>query len=70
MSSPDGYRKLAASSEFKEMLAWMEKQFETPHLNAEAPTKVLPNYGELYASRAAQFRVVREMKRFLDKKSK
>ena len=68
--TPSDYRALAVNPAFQELMAWAEARFQQPHLLAKAPNTILPNYGEVAASDAAMYRVIAEMKRFLDKKSK
>ena len=70
MIEPKEYRELAANKAFQELMEWAEKTYETPHLLAKEPNQILPNYGEVAASDAAMFRVMRGIKRFLAKKSK
>jgi len=64
------YDELLESSAFKEIMDWLETTFERPHLEAKPPSEILPNYGEVYAATAAQYRVVRDLKRMLDKRTK
>jgi len=63
------YNTMVEMPAFAEMLAWMEQSFERPHLDAKPPSEILPNYGEVYAATAAQYRVIKELKLFLDKRT-
>lgn len=67
--SPEEFRLLAANNAFVELMDWASKRFETPHLEADDPNTLLPNYGEVYAARAAQYRVMMELKRYVKKHS-
>lgn len=64
--APQLFRELAEHPAFGELMAWAEQQFARPHLEAPAPHKVLPNYGEECAYRAGQFAVVRELQKYVD----
>jgi len=64
------YDTMVEMPAFAELLQWLEQTFERPHLEAKAPSELLPNYGEVYAATAAQYRVIRELKQFLDKRVK
>jgi len=63
------YNTMVEMPAFSEMLTWMEQKFERPHLDAKPPSEILPNYGEVYAATAAQYRVIKELKQFLDKRT-
>jgi len=64
------YQGMVESQAFKDVLSWLEQTFERPHLEAKPPTELLPNYAVVYAATAAQYRVVRDLKKMLDKRTK
>ena len=39
-------------------------------LRADPPNSILPNYGEVYAARAARYRLVMDIERFIDKRTR
>lgn len=68
-NSKANYQALVNDPAFKEVLEWLTTRFEQPHLEAKPPSEILPNYGEVYAATAAQYRVVKDLKQMLDKRS-
>jgi len=62
------FNSLIEHPAFKDFMGWFE-HFADAHLAAEPPNKVLPNYGEIYAAQAAQYRMVRDVKKYLDKRT-
>lgn len=64
--SPHLYAELEEHPAFIELMDWLAQRFETPHLEAPPPHKILPNYGEECAYRAGQYAVIRDLRKYLD----
>ena len=62
------YTRLLETPAFQELLEDMQR-FKSPHLKADAPNTVLPNYSEVAADNAAQYRTITTIEKWLCQRS-
>jgi len=63
------YEDLQNHPAFQELMEWVGRA-KDEHLRADPPNSILPNYGEVYAARAARYRLVMDIERFIDKRTR
>ena len=64
----DSYQRLLEAPAFQELLEDMQR-FKAPHLKADAPNTILPNYSEVAADHAAQYRTITTIEQWLRQRS-